>query len=285
MKTAKGIIKVMTADQVPEAAAFAWPVYQDETKRTTPPHHSLESMIKEFQTFVGRESEYLLGYYDHEQLQGVMTINIEHDKNYCSVYGPYIENSEAYVEIADGFMPFIEEHCKGYQCFFGTTKPNVNSQRFLESKDFICTEDTVQTRVYPNTLKEASGPYKVETLTEEDYELYRVFHTQYFSDYYWTADRIYQVMGQWDVSIVRIDGEIVGNTFTRGGEVYGGMVMPQYEDTEMMAQLYYTSTSALFDRGVKEIVNFIPEGYQLEAAKRVGYEAYDTYMCYEHKSL
>ncbi len=63
MKTAKGIIKVMTEDQVTEAAAFAWSVYQDETKRTTPPYRSWEDVSKSFSTFTGRDSEYLLGYY------------------------------------------------------------------------------------------------------------------------------------------------------------------------------------------------------------------------------
>lgn len=290
METARGIIKVMTADQVSEAAALAWPVYQVETKRTTPPYHSLEEMAKHFLTWTDRESEYLLGYYDENQLLGVITLTIEHENKYCAIQGPYIENADNYGEIAEGFMIYVDGLCKGYRCLIGTTKPNVNSQRFFESKGFICTEDTVQTRVYPNTLKGVTGPYKVETLKEEDYDLYRTFHTQYFGDYYWSADRIYQTISQWDVSIVRIDGEIVGNTFTRGqqnqsGEVYGGMVLLQYEDTAMLAQLYYTSTAALFARGIKEIVNFIPEGYQLEAAKLVGYEAYDTYLCYEKTAL
>ncbi len=290
MKTAKVIIKVMTVDQVTEAVALAWQVYQDETKRTTPPLYSEEEMAKGFLGIAKDESDFLVGYYEAEQLLGVMGLTIEHENKYCAIKGPYIENADRYMEIAGAFMTFVDEQCKGYKCHGGTTKPNANSQKFFESRGFVCTEDTIQTRIYPNTLKEVTGPYTVETLTVENYDLYRAFHTHYFSDYYWTADKIYSVMDKWNVSIVKMDGEIVGNTFTMkqsptGGEVYGAMVLPQYEGTNMLAQLYYTSTSAIFARGVKEIVNFIPEGYQLEAAKRVGYEVYDTYMCYEHKSL
>lgn len=286
----KGLIKEMTSDQVTEAATFAWSVYQDESKRTTPPYHCLEQIVGGFQGFVDPKSDCLLGYFEGEQLMGVMALNVEPENHYCSAYGPYIENAQRYFEIAEAFMAELEVRCKGYRCFFGTTKPNVNSQMFLESKGFVCTDDTIQTRVNPSDLKKVTGPFTVQALTEEDYELYRAFHMKYFSGYYWSAERIYKVLDRWDVFIVKIEGEIVGNTFTLGqseksGEVYGGMVLPQYEQTEMLSQLFYESTAACFKRGVTEIVNFIPEGYQLDAAKRVGYVPYDTYMCYEKQEL
>ncbi len=214
-----------------------------------------------------------------------MTVTIELENKYCNIYGPYIEKAENYAEISESLMDFVYIYDKGCRCYIGTTKPNVNSQRYFEAKGFICTDDTVQTRLYPCDIKEVVGPYHVVTLSEDDYDLYRLFHTKYFSDYAWTAERIYKAMERWDVSIVKIDGEIVANTFTCGGEVFGGMVLPQYENTELMAQLYYENSAAHFKRGFKEIVWFMPEGYQLEDAKRVGYEAYDTYLCYEHNSF
>lgn len=285
MTQSQGTIKVMTIEELEAAASFAWGVYQDDTKRTTPPYHSLEATAKHFTTFIIRDSEYLLGYFEEDKLMGVMPLIIEHENKYCSVSGPYIENVAIYDDVANALMVYVRNMCKGYQCYVGTTKTNFRSQRFFESLGFDCVEDTVQTRVFPNTIKAVSGPYMVETLTEMDYDLYRAFHSEHFADYYWTADRIYQKMDQWDISIVKINGEIVGSVFTRIGEVYGGMVLPMYKDTTMLSQLYYKSVSTLFERWEKEIVNFVPEGEQLDAALRVGFEAYDTYLCYENKSL
>lgn len=43
-----GKIKEIRLDQLKEVATFTWSVYQDPTKRTTPPYHSLEDVEKGF---------------------------------------------------------------------------------------------------------------------------------------------------------------------------------------------------------------------------------------------
>ncbi|GAB6110035.1 hypothetical protein [Fusibacter bizertensis] len=281
----------VTIDQVRDVATFAWRVYQDETKRTTPPYHSFETMRKAFEKKVASKYERLLAYYGKDHLKGVFAIDIvEQDKYIGTTGGPYIESSEAYAEITDAFMTYLERHCKGYVCYFGTTKPNITSQKYLKSKGFICIEDTIQTRIEPSDLKPIQGNFIVQTLSEQDYDLYRKFHQEHFIDYTWTADKIYGVMDKWLVHIVKHGDEIVGNIFAMrqtntSVEVYGAKVLSQYEGAEMLSQLYYESAKAWFERGVKEIVNFIPEGYMLDAAKRVGFVAYDTYMCYYMKEL
>lgn len=287
----QGILKTLTEDQVEEALAFAWPVFQNQAQRTTPPHASELEMKKSFLSHINHPSDQLLGYYKDQRLIGVLAVHISPEEKYCnSTGGLHIESTETYGEVASAFLNHLKEHCKGYKCLFGTTKPNVYSQKFLEANGFVCVDDTVQTRVEPNGLKAVEGAFVVETLKEEDYALYRAFHTAHFSEYYWSADKLYEAMPHWNVSIVKIDGQIVGNTFTfgvkgRSGEVFGGKVLPEYENTNMMAMLFYKSTAACFEKGATDIVNFVPEGYMLDAAIEVGYVPYDTYMCYEIKAL
>lgn len=287
----KGVLKALTTEQVDEAIAFAWPVYQKSEQRTTPPYHSEAEMKKSFLNHINHPTDQVLGYYKDQHLTGVLAMTINHEERYCSSSGGFhIENSANYNEVAGAFLTYLSAHCKGYRCHFGTTKPNVSSQKFLEANGFVCTEDSVQTRIGPSELKAVTGPFVVETLTEADYATYRQFHKTHFSEYYWSADKIYEVMPRWNVSIAKNEGQIVGSVFTqaskgRSGEVYGSIVLPEYENTEMMAMLLYESTAASFKKGATEIVNFIPEGYLLDAALKVGYVAYDTYMCFEHKAL
>lgn len=299
MEKNQGFIKEIEETQIQEAALFAWKVYQDESKRTTPPYHDLQDMVAQFEKKVKSVYQRLLAYTEDQQLKGVFSVDVNDAEKYIGTTGgPYIEDIERYDEIADAFMGYLEQHCKGYVCYFGTTKPNVRSQMYLESKGFVCTEDTVQTRiVLENLMSEATQivthngeSNQVELLKEEDYALYSQFHKTHFPDYYWTADKIFEVIDKWRIHVVKREGKIIGCVFTMkqtdiSGEVYGATVLPEYEKTLMLDQLYYASAQAWFECGVLEIVNFIPEGYMLDAAIRVGYQPYDTYMCYYKECL
>lgn len=287
----EGYIIELSEHQVNEAAQFAWQTYFFETKRTTPPYHSLSMMQKQFHKKVKSKYERLLGYYENQKLIGVFSIDVNDEEKYiCTTGGPYIMDDGRYDEIATAFMDYLEVACKGYVCYFGTTKPNIASQKFLEAKGFICTEDTVQTRIDSSHLKEIALNYEIQTLTEDDFDAYRHFHQIHFKDYYWTADKIYGVFEKWLVHIVKDHDVIVGSIFTmrqteKSGEVYGVVVLPKFEATTLLEELIYINTATWLSKGVTEIVNFIPEGRMLDAALKVGYEAYDTYLCYFKESI
>lgn len=291
MKTTKGIVKEIPLDKITEAANFTWAVYQDKSKRTTPPYGNLEEILSQFRIKVKSKKERLLGYYEDEKLEGVFSIDIgDKDRYIGTTGGPYIAKSDAYNEIANAFMAYVFAHCKGYSCYFNTTKTNINSQNFIKAMDFECIDDCVQTRIEPKDLLPVEKKYEVELLKEADYDMYKAFHTKYFSGYTWTAEKIYEVMDKWQVHVVKIEGEIVGNIFSRmmtptSAEVYGAMVLPEYEKSSMISQLYYENTEMWIKKGFTEIINFIPEGYLLEASKQVGYIAFDTYMCFHKKEL
>lgn len=278
------MIKRLGKEAISTISAYIWRVYQDESKRTTPPYHSLneveDSLIKSY-----KAEDLIIGVYMDDKLEGVALILLDEENNYFSLQGPYIYQSSEYSKVATEIMDYLEDNFKGYKCHFGTTKANVLSQDYLLSKGFICTEDAIQMSVKKSMLKAIDLKENIQLLTEDKMDAYRTFHDTLYHDYYWVADRIYQTMDQWKVHILLDNDTIVGSVFTRAragrtGEVYGCGVLNTYKNKTVMAELLYISSKSWLDEGVKVIMNFVPEGIDSECAGLVGYEGYDTYMCY-----
>ena len=218
-----------------------------------------------------------------------MCLDIVEKDLYVGTAGPYIDLTENYQKVAHSFLDYLNEHFKGYSCYFGTTKPNLTSQNFLNDHGFKCVDDTIQTKINPDKLIPVTGPFKVELLSETLHDLYRNFHQKHFSDYFFTADKIYDSIHRWKIHVVIIDGEICGCVFSQKqtestGEIYGSIALTDYQTTEMLSQLYYENICSWFSEGLVEMFNFVPEGVQLEASKLIGFIEYDTYMGY-HKTL
>lgn len=284
------MIKKIKIDEITAISKYIWDVYEDENKRTTPPYHSL----KDVETHLLRGSKYkgnqYLGVYEENNLKGVVLLYGEEDNQYLSVQGPYIHNSYEYKEIACEMMDYIKSNYKGFQCHFGTTKTNVLSQEFLIAQEFLCTEDTIQMSITKETLMPIETQSNIQLLTEERMDKYKIFHDIHYHDYYWLSDRIYKVMNQWKIHVVLENDKIIGSVFTRkqtedSGEIYGCKVLEPYKSKQVMAELFYNSAKSWIDEGVKEILNFVPQGLEAESAALVGFKGYDTYMCYYKENI
>jgi len=283
------MIRKIKEDEVHEVSKFVWQVYQDESKRTTPPYHNLEHVVKTFErTF--KADNYLIGVYDKVMLIGVALICLEEKDRYFSLQGPYILNTDKYNDISNEILTYLEDKYRGFSCHFGTTKPNVNAQAFLESNGFACTDDTIQMAVTDESLIEIRCKSDIQLLDESRMGEYKLFHDRVYHDYYFLADRIYANFSKWKIHLLLVDNNIIGSVFTMrqsedSGEIYGCHILEPYKSNQNMSELFYVSTKSWMYEGVKKIVNFVPEGVMSESAGMVGYKAYDTYMCFYKEVL
>lgn len=277
-----------TSEHVEVLAEYAWRVYQDPSKRTTPPFKSQEEIQDCFNKIVSSKTDLILAYYENEKLEGVVALNIIHENRYMQTAGgPYIANTEKYETVAGIFMDYMKNYGTGYECYFGLPRTNIAGRKFLEAKGFKCTEDTVQTSVTPERIKHIETGFDLVGLSEEYHEAYRKFHNTHFSDYYWNSQRLFSALDQWFVHLAMENGEIIGSIFTRktNNEIYGCTVLPSYTETDLLEQLIYQSSKACFEQGIQEIVFFAEEGEKTKASARIGYEIYDAYMCYYKNNI
>jgi len=283
------MIKIIEEDEICVVSQYMWDVYQDESKRTTPPYHSLneieKSLLKTFQ-----RGDEIIGVYIEGKLEGIALVLLDEKNKYFSVQGPYIQQSGLYTKLATEIMDYVELKYKGFKCNFGTTKTNMLSQEFLVAQGFTCTDDTIQMSILPDQLTEIELKHDIQVLTEDRMEEYKVFHDTQYHGYYWLSDRIYEVMNQWKIHVLLENDKIMGSVFTRAksgdsGEVYGCEVLEPYRNEQVVAELFYISTKSWMDEDVKEIVNFVPEGMYSESASIVGYKGYDTYMCFSKDEI
>lgn len=278
-----------TSEHVEVLAEYAWRVFQDPSKRTTPPFKSQEEIQDYFNKIVLHKTDLILAYYENEKLEGVMALNLIHENRYMQTAGgPYIANTEKYDTIASIFMDYLKTHGTGYECYFGLPRTNIAGRNFLEAQCFKCTEDTVQMRITPEQIKHIETDFEVVELSEQYHEAYRKFHNTHFSDYYWNSERLFSALNQWFVHLAMENGEIIGSIFTRkqsdtNAEIYGCTVLPLYMETDLLQQLIYLSSTACINQGIQEILYFEEEDEKINVAVRLGYEIYDTYMCY-HKN-
>ncbi|MBN2796763.1 MAG: hypothetical protein JXR88_15235 [Clostridia bacterium] len=284
------MIKILKKDELHEVSKHMWSVYQDETKRTTPPYHDMKAIEKHLIKIFQRVGDEVIGVFLEGKLKGIAIILSDGKNRYLSVQGPYIQESELYWEIAREIIAYLKSKYEGFKCDFGTTKTNIISQEFLLGMGFKCTDDTIQMSISPDKLNPIQIKHPIQLLTEERREAYRVFHDTQYQDYYWLADRIFSVMNQWKIHVLLEDDKIVGSIFTRGqkggsGEIFGCEILEPYKNKNVIAELMYKSTKCWMDQGVIEILNFVPEKMYFESASLVGYEGYDTYMCFSKDVL
>lgn len=284
MKGNKMIKKIKKCD-IHTISKYIWAVYQDENKRTTPPYHDSKDVESHLLKCSQYKSDHLLGIYVSDNLEGVVLILVDEADQSINIKGPYIHNSSKYKEIASEMMDYIESKFKGFKCYFGTTKPNVNSQFFLKSHDFLCTEDTIQMSVTKDVLVQIESQFNIQLLTEEAMEAYKGFHDIQYPDYYWHSDRIYKVMDRWKIHVALENNKIIGSIFTMKqtedtGEIYGCKVLEAYENKQVRADLIYNSTKSWMDEGLTTLLYFVGEGLESESAALVGFKGYDTYMCF-----
>ena len=279
------MINIIKTDKIQTISKYIWDVYQDEKKRTTPPYHSLKDVEIHLLKRAKYKRSHHLGVYEDDNLKGVVLIDMDEDDQSISIQGPYIHKSDQYKEIASEMMDYIKSNYKGLKCYGGTTKTNVLSQELFKSQGFLCTDDTIQMSITKDTLIPREAQFNIQLLTEERMEEYKAFHDNQYHDYYWLSDRIYKSMDRWKVHIALENDKIIGSVFTmkqteNSGEIYGCKVLKPYENKQLMAELFYNSAKSWMDEGVKELINFVPEGLETESAILVGFKGYDTYMCF-----
>ncbi|MBI9010997.1 MAG: hypothetical protein JEZ08_02105 [Clostridiales bacterium] len=284
------MIKIIEKEDIQIVSKYVWNVYQDENKRTTPPYKSFDQVEDSLLRFLADEQDEIIAVYKEDELKGIAMTGMDLKNKYFSIKGPYIDCSDDYMSIASEIMDYLELNYKGFKCDFGTTRANTNSQKFLISKGFACTEDTVQMSIIPNQLIDLALEHNIQLLTDERKDEYRNFHDTHFHNYYWLADGIYSVMDRWKVHVLIEQDRIVGSVFTmrqreNSGEVYGCEILEPYKNEQVMAELFHISTKSWMDEGVNEIINFVPEGIYSTSASMVGYEGYDTYMCFSKEEI
>lgn len=284
------MIKIIQKDEIHTVSQYIWDVYQDETKRTTPPYKSLDQVENSLLRSLADEEDEIIAVYRDDELKGVAITGMDLKNKYFSIKGPYIDCSDDYVSIASEIMAYLELNYKGFKCHYGTTRTNKLSQTFLRSKGFACTDDTVQMSITPNQLNELVLEHNIQLLTDERKDEYRDFHDTQFHDYYWLADAIYGVIDRWKVHVLIEQDKIVGSVFTmrqgeNSGEIYGCEVLEPYKNEQVVAELFYISTKSWMNEGVNEIVNFVPEGIYSECASMIGYKGYDSYMCFSKDAI
>ncbi len=279
------MIKRINRDDIHVISEYIWDVFQDEIKRTTPPYQGMKDVETHLLESIQYESDHILGVYKEDNLEGVVIIRVDEDDQLINMQGPYIHKSNEYRRIASEMMDYIETNFKGFKCYGGTTKPNVNSQNFFKSHGFLCTDDTIQMSVTKDTLLPIEPKFNIQPLSQELMDDYKDFHDKQYYDYYWLSDRIYEDMDRWKIHIALENDKIIGSIFTMkqtevSGEIYGCKVLDPYKNKQILAELFYISTKSWMDENLTKILNFVPEGLESESAALVGYKAYDTYMCF-----
>lgn len=279
------MIKRISSDGIREVAKYIWSVYKDETKRTTPPYESEKGVALHLSKCLQYDSSHLLGVFDGDILEGIVLV-LENETD-CSVnvQGPYINDSRKYPKVALEMLDYLTCNFKGFKCYVGTTKPNVLSQEFFEAYGFECTDDTIQMCINKEGLVTIEHEFDIRLLSEEYMDAYKDYHDRQYYDYYWLADRIYDVIDRWKVHILLEENQIVGSVFAMkqtedSAEIYGCKILDSHLSKKAMTALFYSSTKSWMDEGISKILNFVPEGLESECAELVGYRGYDTYMCF-----
>lgn len=282
------MIEVISREEIPMISEYIWKVYQDDKKRTTPPYEGAGSIKKHLIECSKYKDDRILAIYNGDNLEGATVLVVNKKERSINMQGPYIYDSEKYDLYVSEIIKYLDENYIGFECYVGTTKTNTNSQIYLETQGYKCVEDTIQMSLVPSEIISIKEEYDIRLLSKERKEEYLIYHNEQYKDYFWTAERIYEVMDRWVIHILLKDNRIVGSVFsmkqTNGeGEIYG---YKAYEkDSRVLAELIYVNSKYMFEEGMKKILNCVEEGNESESAELVGYKPYDTYMCYYKQNI
>lgn len=268
---------------------FAWELCQDDLFASYHRVSSIKELKDAIEKAIYRENERIIACYQNEVLCGICIYFWKSGENYAQTIQFLIK--EDYNRTADLLLDYISRNLTGYELLIGVPATNINANQYFRSKNIICIESSIDTRMYILASPISQIHANIEKVAAHSFEEYATFHDKYAIplEMYYSSKNLLKDFARFRIFAYRRNGEILGSIFVKASkhisEVFGLFLDEQVKNSGVEGLLISGMLIYLYSElgSVEEIVYFINEacGDELNIALAAGFEIKDHYRCYK----
>ena len=253
-----------------------YPTYRDGIKTKD---MFVERLLKAFD----REDEQMLLFVHDGAVQGIIHYYWIPDDFYLQTNAFCI--NEATETALSEFLTFVGERFQGYDVFLGFPAENEQAVNYLSGRGFECIEDDFNNTVFLDKCNYVPESKEILQINKENYEDFRIIHSQIEGDMYWNSDRIYEDLDNWIILIKKTEGKPQGAVYYTDAddgwyEIFGIDIDSDKYDPELFQDLLNAAIADARLRGGRVMTFFCEKEYE-ETALKCGFFCVGNYLCYK----
>ena len=253
-----------------------YPTYRDGIKTKD---MFVERLLK---TFDRQDEQMLLFVYEGE-VQGLIHYYWIHDDRYLQTNAFCI--NEATEQALSEFLSFVGERFQGYDVFFGFPAENQKAVDYLSGRGFECIEDDFNNTVYLDQCSHVQESSEIIHIHKENYDCFRILHSQIEGDMYWNSDRIHKDLDNWIILVKVSEGKPQGAVYYTDAddgwyEIFGIDMDCKKYDPKLYKELLNAAIADTRRRGGRVMTFFCDKEYE-EAALACEFICVGSYLCYK----
>lgn len=248
-----------------------YPVYYDGMKTKD------EFIQKLWRSFREPNRELLLFIWEGRVEGFVQFYYLEAD-NYLQTEGFSIAHNTA--DALEEFIRYCQNHYAGYELYFGFPADNQEAVSYLRGQGWTCIEQDWNQVLHLKDYHPRPESPNVRKVTKENFDDFRIIHSQYDNDMFWNCQRIYKDMDRWHIYLYYRERKPVGTIFYVDTEIFGLTFDKEIFDTEVYCALLTRAANDLKQRGLKDVVFFEDED---SPASEMGFYRVGQYLCFAKK--
>ena len=281
------MLRSCTKNEFDQYGNFTYEIAIDLTKSGYPTYCDgiktkdmfIERSLKAFE----RENEQMLLFICEGEVQGMIHYYWLPEDQYLSTIGFNI--AKATEQALSEFLAYIGDRFKGYDVFLGFPAENISAVGFLAGQGFECIENDYNNTAFLEKMDKILENGDAIRIDRENFESFRILHSQIDGDMYWNAERIFANMDNWVIFVREIDGEPQGaiyyiNAADGWFEIFGIDMNHGEHNPELFKELLMTALYDAKHRGGHVMTFFCDEEYEA-AAKECGFICAGNYLCYK----
>ena len=183
------------------------------------------------------------------------------------------------------FLAYAGERFPGYDLFMGFPAENKEAVQFLAGHGFECIENDWNNTAYPDRLGDIPAGSGLIRIGRENYDRFRIIHSQDDGDMYWNSDRILDDLDNWTVFVLEQDGEPQGAVYyveigEGWFEIFGIDMNHGAYNPEAFKELLNAALLDAKRRNGSAMTFFCEEEYE-NAAVACGFTCVGNYLCHK----
>lgn len=252
-------------------AKCGYPVYYDGMKTKD------EFIQKLWRSFREPNRELLLFIWQGRVEGFIQFYYLEADR-YLQTDGFSIDHYTA--DALEEFIRYCQNYFDGYELYFGFPADNQEAVSYLRGQGWPCIEQDWNQVLHLKDYHPRPESPNVRKVTKENFDDFRIIHSQYDNDMFWNSQRIYNDMDRWHIYLYYREEKPVGTIFYVDTEIFGLTFDKEIFDTEAYCTLLTTAANDLKQRGLKDVVFFENED---SPASEMGFYRVGQYLCFAKK--
>ena len=249
----------------------SYPVYYDGIKTKKDFYDS------ELESFNSKTSEILLFIHNNNVEGWINYYFIKKDK-YIQI-STFSINNYTFLALSE-FIDYIKNKFKGYELYLGFPEDNIEAITFL-SQNAELIEKSYNNVLFLNDFKKEKPNSNIIKIEKENYHYFEKLHID--KDLYWTSDRIYKDLDNWNIYLKLENNNPVSTIFTTKGhdntcEVFGYYLEENNKDSlkELINSLVINAS-----KNIKYLIFFEEDDNNQKIIKDSGFKTIGIYKCFK----